>query len=188
MIAKSASTGSIARGTRRDWPGGARPSGRRPQSSLSLPRKYVLATARQESAQQSPAFELLQPGLPAYHARAQPSENSRQLGRNHALPRAEQAPCVIDQKQTPAQRQTFHHSLGRRIQLPPIFDRAEPDGFLQPGRCGRSGYWFGPAPGLCFWGFSEPRKGGRDRKARGVNPGNVIAIRLDRPVANARPS
>ena len=31
------------------------------------------------------------------------------------------------------QRKTLHHSLARRIQLPPIFDRAEPDGFLQAG-------------------------------------------------------
>ncbi len=51
-----------------------------------------LSTGCEEPAQQSPAFELLQPRLPAFHARSQPGENSRQFGRNRALSFAEQRP------------------------------------------------------------------------------------------------
>ena len=40
-----------------------------PNRRLSLPRKYALATARQESSQQSATPQLFQPSLPVLHAR-----------------------------------------------------------------------------------------------------------------------
>ena len=71
-----------------------------------------------------------QPSAP----RAQPGENSRQLSRDRRLTLAEQPPRVIDQQQIAAPRETFHHSLARRIELPPIFDWAQPDRVFQAGR------------------------------------------------------
>ncbi len=71
-------------------------------------------------------------------ARAEPSQNSRQVGRNRGLALAEKPPRVIDHRQIAAQRKTFHHSITRRIQPAPIFDRAKPDRLLQASRRSRS--------------------------------------------------
>ena len=49
----------------------------------------------------------------------------------------EQPAGVVDEHQVASQREAFQHAFAGRIQRSPVFDRAEPDRFLQARRCFR---------------------------------------------------
>jgi len=57
---------------------------RRSGRALCCDRAQSLSTGREESPQQAPTLQLLQPGLPALGGTAQPLEDPRLLSRDHS--------------------------------------------------------------------------------------------------------
>ncbi len=130
-----------------------------------------------------PSVSLAEPGSP--HVRAQPSQNSPELGRDRRLAFAEQPTRVIDEQQIAAQRKNSstmpshdessfrRSSIGQRQTA-----SSNPAAASEPTHTPV----LGPEMGPRFWEFPEPR-GGRHRKARRVNDGIISALRRHRPEA-----
>ena len=94
----------------------------------------------EDSTQQATAAQLRQPSSPSIGRASQPLEDSGQLRRDPSLAVAKKPPGVIDQEEIAPQRESREHPFTRRIEVPPVLDRAQPERLFQAAGHPRSGH------------------------------------------------